>query len=135
MTTGTVKILSPIQTVCTPINHFQSVQYQSPKTERLTASSLFNPQRGLHNTHSEAYPDAHSPQRGLGYCTLLLPKCSEGDTTKMQDGPLKDSMFYTQSIRTSCTLNTQYKHRRTHTRYDIDTLEIQYQVKRRQQAF
>ena len=45
-------------------------------------------QRALSKAHSEAYPDAHSPQRGLGYSTLLLPKSSEGDTTKMQDGPL-----------------------------------------------
>jgi hypothetical protein len=80
-------------------------------------------QRALCSTHSEAYPDAHSPQRGLGYCTLLLPKCSEGDTTKMQDGPSKDTQHNTDSIRTSCTPYTQYTTKRHTLEHTGDTLQ------------
>jgi len=101
----------------TPINS-ESVQYQYPQTKRLTASSLSNPQRGLHNTHSEAYPDAHSPQRGLGCCTLLLPKHSEGE----------DILYNTDSVRTSCTLYTLIELNRHTLDMMTHTLEILYRL-------
>jgi len=92
VTTGTVKILSPIQTSCTPINHFQSVQYQSPKNCRLTARPTQYPQRGLHNTHS--------PQRGLGVQPLHYQNHLK----------VKTSQHNMDSVRTSCTLYTHSTH-------------------------
>ena len=111
MTTGTVKILSPIQTSCTPINHFQSVQYQTPKNCRLTARPTQYPQRGLHNTHS--------PQRGLGGTATALPKSSEGEDISAQHGLCQNLLhtlhtLYTHSTHSTPPMAQQHGNRHTH---------------------
>ena len=92
MTTGTVKILSPIQTSCTPINQSCTMPHQTPKNCRLTARPTQYSQRGLHNTHS--------PQRGLGVQPLHYQNHLK----------VKTSQHNMDSVRTSCTLYTHSTH-------------------------
>ena len=58
---NTFMLIDTIRTHQSILNQSTSIPFNPP--------NIKGSQRALSNAHSEAYPDAHSPQRGLGYST------------------------------------------------------------------